>query len=157
MSVIDASQIVDVEGEPEVAPGHDRRRAVALAFAMFLSVGATAVGRDGPPATAPVDPPHTLVLSRDGDAVLFAFPDRLANEPPANLSYVTVVVRGTKGLAVNTGRISVRDDVKWSGPGSQPGAAQGWQVMWTEGGTAYTLSSDNGSLPDLLRVAGSLR
>ena len=157
MSVIDASQIVEVEGEPEVAPGQDRRRAVALAFAMFLSVGATAVGRDGPPATAPVDPPHTLVLSRDGSAVLFAFPDRLANEPPANLSYVTVVVRGTKGLAVNTGRIGVRDDVKGSGAGSQPSAGERWQVMWTEGGTAYTLSSDHGSLPDLLRVAGLLR
>ena len=157
MSVIDASQIVDVDGEPEVALGHDRRRAVALAFAMFLSVGATVVGRDGPPATAPVDPPHTLVLSRDGDAVLFAFPDRLANEPPPNLSYVTVLVRGTKGLAVNTGRIGVRDDIKSIAPGSQPSAAQGWLVTWTEGGIAYTLSSDHGSLPDLLRVAGSLR
>jgi len=149
--------VIDVDGEDPTPPGQDRRRAIALAFAMFLSVGVTAVGRDGPPATAPVDPPHTLVFSRDGNAVLFAFPDRLANEPPPNLSYVTVVVRGTKGLAVNTGRIGVRDEVKGSATGSQPSAAQGWQVMWTEGGTAYTLSSDRGSLPDLLRVAGSLR
>jgi hypothetical protein len=136
--------VVDLDGEDAIPPGQDRRRAVALAFVMFLSVGSTAVSRDGPAATAPVEPPHLLIVSPDvSDVVLFGFPDRLVNEPLPNLPYVTVVVRGTEGLALNT--VSERSPVK------------GWMVTWTEGGTAYSLSSDRRDLSDLLRVAGSLR
>ena len=148
--------VVDLDGEDAIPPGQDRRRAVALAFVMCLSVGSTAVSRDGPAATAPVEPPHLLIVSADAsDVVLFGFPDRLANEPLPNLPYVTVVVRGTEGSAVNTGEIVVRDGIKWVGPVSQWNP--GWMVTWTERGTAYSLSSDRRTLPDLLRVAGSLR
>jgi len=141
MSVVDASQIVDVDGEPELAPGHDRRRAIALAFAMFLSVGATAVGRDGPPATAPVEQPHVLALPpRTADVYLYTMPDRLVNEPLANDDFLAVRVRGTEGLAARVG---------------SPGGV--WVVMWTEGGTAYWLGSEHRDVPDLLRLAGSLR
>lgn len=122
-------------------PGHDRRRAVALAFALCLAVGSATVGRDGPEATAPVEPPEMLSFSRDtSDVVLFAFPDRLANEPLMNLPFVPVRVRATEGLAVNM---------------ASPG--QSWVVTWTERGTAYWLSSDRRDLSDLLRLAGSLR
>ncbi len=135
--------VIELDGEDAIPPGQERRRTVALAFVMCLSVGSTAVSRDGPAATAPVEPPHLLIVSADaGDVVLFGFPDRLANEPLPNLPYVTVVVRGTEGLALNT--VSERSPV------------QGWTVTWTEGGTAYSLSSDRRTLTDLLRVAGSL-
>jgi len=114
---------------------------------MCLSVGSAAVGRDGPLATAPFEQVHILFLSRDtSHAVLFGFPDRLANEPLPNLPYVTVSVRGTEGLAVNTAT-----------PESPSTPAQGWLVTWTEGGTSYWLSSDQRDLSDLLRLAGSLR
>jgi hypothetical protein len=69
---------------------------------------------------------------------------------------MTVVVRGTDGLAVNTGEVFVRDDIRWGrGPDLLP--VQGWLVTWTEDGTAYSLRSDRRDLSDLLRIAGSLR
>ena len=124
---------------------------------MCLSVGSAAVGRDGPLATAPFEPVHILFLSRDtSHAVLFGFPDRLANEPLPNLPYVTVSVRGTEGLAVNTATVGVRR-VKQPEVESPSTPAQGWLVTWTEGGTSYWLSSDQRDLSDLLRLAGSLR
>lgn len=99
-----------------------------------------------------------LILSKDAtDAVLFGFPDRLANEPLPNLQYVQVVVRGTEGLAVNVAGGIVRPDIKWIADGSTGEDGEKWTVLWTEDGTAYSLSSDRRSLPDLLRVAGSLR
>ena len=130
---------------------------MVLGFALCLAVGSAAVGRDGPEATAPVEPPRTLVLSQHGDVVLFAFPDRLANEPLPNLPYVTVLIRGTEGLAVNTSPVIIRDDIKWiDGHVEDQPAVRGWLITWTEGGTAYTLSSDRRELSDLLRLAGSL-
>lgn len=45
--------IVDLEGEDAAPPGHDRRRATLLAFALCLAVGSAGVGRDGPEATQP--------------------------------------------------------------------------------------------------------
>ena len=150
--------IVEVDGGPATSAGQDRRRAVVLAFAMCLAVGSSTVGRDGPAATAPVEAPHTLILSRDTtDAVLFGFPDRLANEPLPNLPYVTVVVRGTEGLAVHTAETDVRDEIKWIEFDPQESSVQGWLVTWTEGGTSYSLTSAHRKLSDLLRVAGSLR
>jgi hypothetical protein len=131
---------------------------VVLAFALCLAVGSAAVGRDGPEATVPVEPMRTLTMSGDtSDVVLFAFPDRLANEPLPNLNFVTVVVRGTDGLAVTTGESVVRDDIRWITADPPANAVRGWLVIWTERGTAYSLSSDRRDLSDLLRVAGSLR
>ena len=131
---------------------------MVLAFALCLAVGSATVGRDGPEATAPVEPPRLLTgWEETSDVVLFAFPDRLANEPLPNLNFVTVVVRGTQGLAVNTGQIFVRDDIKWTAGEPPANPVQGWLITWTEGGTAYSLSSDSRELSDLLRVAGSLR
>lgn len=131
---------------------------MAVAFALCLAVGSAAVGRDGPEATVPFEPSRTLVLSQHGDVVLFAFPDRLANEPLPNLNYVTVTVRGTEGLAVNTGEWFIRDDVKWiDGRADAQPPVRGWLITWTEAGTVYSLSSESRDLSDLLRVAGSLR
>jgi hypothetical protein len=152
--------IVEVEGHEATPPGHDRRRAMILAFALCLAAGSTTVGRDGPEATAPVEPPRTLFVSRDTtDVVLFAFPDRLANEPLPNWGFLPVRVRGTEGLAVNLDEPRTREDVVWIA-GDSPmvtGEHPKWVVFWTEAGTAYSLSSDSRDLADLLRVAGSLR
>jgi len=133
--------IIDLDGGPEVGAGGDRRRALTLAFAMCLVIGGSVVGRDGPLATAPIDQPHVLALPpRTSDAYLYAMPDRLANEPLSNLEFAAVSVRGTEGLAARIG---------------SPGGV--WVVTWTEGGTAYWLGSDHRDVPDLLRLAGSLR
>jgi hypothetical protein len=153
--------IVDLDGEPESTPGRDRRRALTLAFALCLAVGGATVGRDGPAATAPVEPPRTLFVSRDtSDVVLFGFPDRLANEPLPNWGFLPVRVRGTEGLAVNLAEPLPREaNVVWIA-GDSPmvtGEHPRWVVFWTEAGTAYSLSSESRDLSDLLRVAGSLR
>jgi hypothetical protein len=141
MSIGDAAKIIDLDAEPEPASGHDRGPAIALAFAMCLAVGSSAVGRDGPLATAPTDGAHVLALPpRILDAHLFTMPDRLANEPLSNLEFVVVRVRGTQGLGARVG---------------SPGGV--WLVTWTEGGTAYWLSSERRDLPDLVRLAASLR
>ncbi len=140
MSVISGA-IVEIEGGSATAPGHDRRGAVALAFAMCLAVGSAGVGRDGPDATVPIEVPHVLALPpQTVDAHLFTMPDRLANEPLSNLEFIAVPVRETEGLGARVG---------------SPGGV--WLVTWTEGGTAYWLSSEHRDLPDLVRLAGSLR
>ena len=140
MSLVAAGSIVELDAEPEL-PGRDRRRAVTLTFALCLAIGSATVGRDGPVATAPIDPAHVLALPpRIVDALLFTMPDRLANEPLSNMEFVAVSVRGTQGLGARVG---------------SPGGV--WLVTWTEGGTAYWLSSEHRDLPDLVRLAGSLR
>lgn len=150
--------VIDVEGDDAAPPGHDRRAATVLAFALSLAFGSATIGRDGPEATAPVDPPRMLIVSPGtSDVVLFAFPDRLANEPLPNLPYVTVSVRGTEGLAVSTGDVFAPDNNKWIGAGAPATRVQGWLITWTEAGTEYSLSSESRDLSDLLRVAGSLR
>ena len=114
---------------------------MVLAFTLYLAVGSAVIGRDGPLATAPIDAAHVLALPpRTADAQLFTMPDRLANEPLANMEFIAVSVRGTQGLGARVG---------------SPGGL--WLVTWTEGGTAYWLSSDRRDLPDLVRLAGSLR
>jgi hypothetical protein len=131
---------------------------MVLTFALCLALGSATVGRDGPEATAPVEPPRMLIVSRDmSDVVLFAFPDRLANEPLPNLPYVTVSVRGTEGFAVHTGEMFARVDGKWISENPGASRVQGWLITWTEAGTVYSLSSESRDLSDLLRVAGSLR
>jgi hypothetical protein len=160
MSPGDVGQIIDMDGAPEAEPGHDRRGALVLAFAMCVAIGGAAVGRDGPAATAPLEPPRTLLVSGEtSGVVLFAFPDRLANEPLPNWVFLPVQVRGTEGLAVNLAEPPPREGVVWIA-GDSPmvtGEHAKWVVFWTEAGTAYSLSSDGRDLPDLLRVAGSLR
>jgi hypothetical protein len=152
--------IIDIDGEPASAPGRDRRRALTLAFSLCLAIGSATVGRDGPAATAPLEPPRTLFVSGEtSGVVLFAFPDRLANEPLPNWGFLPVRVRGTEGLAVNLAEPPPREGVVWIA-GDSPmvtGEHARWVVFWTEAGTAYSLSSDGRDLPDLLRVAGSLR
>ena len=136
-----SSAIVDLDGEPEPAPGRDRGRAMVLVFAMCVAVGGAFVGRDGPLATAPIDPAHVLALPpRIFDAQLFTMPDRLANEPLSNLEFVALPVRGTQGLGARVG---------------SPGGV--WLVTWTEDGTAYWLSSERRELRDLVNLADSLR
>ena len=100
-----------------------------------------------------------FVSSDASDVVLFAFPDRLANEPLPNLGFVSVRVRGTEGLAVNLAEPAAREGAAWIASDSPMGTGEHprWMVFWTEAGTAYSLSSDHRDLPDLLRVAGSLR
>lgn len=133
--------IFEVEGENATPAGDERRSAVALMFALCLAVGSATVGRDGPVATSPIDPAHVLALPpKTADAHLFTMPDRLANEPLSNLEFVAVRVRGTEGLGARVG---------------SPGGV--WLVTWTEGGTAYWLSSENRELSDLVNLAGSLR
>jgi hypothetical protein len=150
--------IVDLDGGDDRPAGADRRRAVLTAFALCLAIGAVAVGRDGPAATAPnATTTTTTIWDRSGTAVLgapvstlalppgtadarlFTMPDRLTNEPLANLPFVTVRIRGTEGLGVRVG------------------SPEGAWVMWTEGGTAYWLSSEHRDLGDLVDLAGSLR
>jgi hypothetical protein len=131
--------IIEVAGE--TAPGKERHDAIVLVFAFALAVGIPLLGRDGPPATAPFEAAATLSLpSGTQDVRLFTFPDRLANEPLTNLDFVIVPVRGTQGLAAKVG---------------SPGGV--WVVTWTENGTAYWMSSEQREIPDLLRLAGSLR
>jgi hypothetical protein len=131
--------IIEVEGE--TPPGNDRHSALVLVFAFVLAAGVPLVGRDGPLATAPFEPAPTLSLpAGTQDVTLFTFPDRLANEPLANLEFAPVSVRATQGLAAKVG---------------SPGGV--WVVTWTERGTAYWMYSEHRDIPDLLRLAGSLR
>ena len=133
--------IVELDGEAEPAPGRDRLRAMILVFAMCVAVGGASVGRDGPVATAPIEPAHVLALPlRIVDAQLFSMPDRLANEPLATWEFVGLPVRGTQGLGARV---------------SPPGGV--WLVTWTEDGTAYWLTSEHRELTDLVNLADSLR
>ena len=156
--------IIEVEGEPESAPGRDRRRAMTLAFALCLAIGSAGVGRDGPAATQATKPDSLMIFDRDGTYVVIAsadqwgplahlslpanspgvllswIPDRLANEALPPLPYVPVRVRAVPGLAVE----GVRDgDYR--------------MVTWTELGNVYWLVSDHGDIADLVRLADSLR
>jgi hypothetical protein len=135
--------VIELEGGENTAPpGHDRRRALAVAFAMCLALGSAFLGRDGPLATAqPADDP-TLALqpTAPSDVVLFAFPDRLANEPPPPMAWMPVRIRRTEGLAVQArrpGDISI--------------------VTWTELGTVYWLSSERQRADQLIVIADDLR
>ncbi|TMG57560.1 MAG: hypothetical protein E6H84_00450 [Chloroflexi bacterium] len=131
--------VIEIEGDDATPPGHDRRRALVVAFAMCLAVGSAFLGQDGPTATAQSVEGPTLALqaTAPADIVLFGFPDRLANEPPPPLAWVPVQVRKTEGLAVyDQHGISI--------------------VTWTELGTAYWLSSDRRHVDQLITIADSL-
>jgi hypothetical protein len=135
--------IVDLDGELEAACGSEHRSALALVFVLCLAVGGSLVGRDGPVATQPYSSVSTQVLSLPpdtGQARLFTFPDRLANEASSPLIVLPVRVRATTGLAVDAAR-----------PGDER------IITWTEAGTVYWLSSDSRDIADLLHLANSLR
>ena len=149
-----SSVIIDLDGDPELAPGRDRRRALTLALALCLAIGSAGLGRDAPEATQGTT---MTIFSRDGasvvappadqlslppnttDVLLSFIPDRLANEALPPLPFIPVRVRAVSGLAVEARR---------------PGDLQ--MVTWTEGGKVYWLVSDRRDVADLLRLADSL-
>jgi hypothetical protein len=159
-----SAAIIDLDGEPQSTAAADRRGAVVLGFALCLAFGSAFLGRDGSVALRDASPPtgattaaeprpdvwaplpatvlfRTLSLPPNTTDVQFqVFPDWLANEqlPPAQ--YTRVRVRSGSGLAVEAVR-----------PGDQR------IVTWTEGGTVYWLISDRRDIPDLVRLADSLR
>ena len=136
-----SSGVVDLEGEPIPPAGRERRHAIILAFVLGLALAAAAIGRDKPATLVGFEPARTLTLPAGlTDVELVAFPDRLANEPPPPLPYVSVRVRGTEGLAVVT-----------RGLGLVP------TLYWTEGGMAYWLTSSDRDVSDLITIAESLR
>ena len=164
MSLVEQAQIVDLDSEPEAAPGHDRRHAMTLAFVLCLAIGSAGLGRDGPAATQATPPESLMIFSRDGAFLVAApadqwgplahlslpanspgvllswIPDRLANEALPPLPFVPVRVRAVPGLAVE---------------GPRDGDYR--MVTWTERGNVYWLVSDHGDITDLVRLADSLR
>ncbi|HEV8536835.1 MAG TPA: hypothetical protein VGR87_14105 [Candidatus Limnocylindria bacterium] len=87
---VTSGTIVEVEGEAASPPGHDRRGAVTLAFALCLAVGSALVGRDGPSATAPAAAPRpapaftTMLINSPADRPLNRVPF-VAERPSAYL------------------------------------------------------------------------
>ena len=164
MSLVDAAQIVDVDGETEAAPGRDRRRAMTLAFALCLAISSAGLGRDGPAAMPATKPSSMMLFSSDGAYVvaerpdqwgpygqlslpsnstgilLSWIPDRLANEALPPLPFVPVRVRRVSGLAAE---------------GPREGDFR--MLTWSERGNIYWLVSDHGDIADLVRLADSLR
>ena len=157
--------IVDLEGEVDSAPGHDRRRAMTLAFALCLAIGSAGVGRDGPAAIHETAPVSMMIFGGDGINVIAArpdqcgplaqhlclpsnttgvllswIPDRLANEALPPLPFVPVRVRSVSGLAVEGPR---QGDYR--------------MLTWSERGNVYWLVSDHGNVADLVRLADLLR
>jgi len=151
--------IIDIDGEPESAPGRDRRRAMALAFAFCLAIGSAVVGRDGPAVTTADSARGLMVFNHDGtrvvtapsnadlslppnttDVLLSVVPDRLANEAWPPLQFVPVRVRSVIGLASE---------------GLRPGDYR--MVTWIERDNAYWLVSSKRDIADLVRLADSLR
>jgi hypothetical protein len=163
MSLVEQAQIVDLDGEPEAAPGRDRRHAMTLAFVLCLAIGSAGLGRDGPAATQ-ARPDSLMIFSRGGSFLVAApsdqwgplahlslpatspgvllswIPDRLANEALPPLPFVPVRVRAVPGLAIE---------------GVREGDYR--MVTWTERGNVYWLVSDHGDIADLVRLADSLR
>src|SRR5256885_14588464 len=68
--------LIDLDGDVESAPGHDRRHAMALAFVLCLAIGSAGVGRDGPAATEARRPDSFTLFSRDGTFVVAAAADQ---------------------------------------------------------------------------------
>jgi hypothetical protein len=86
---------------------------------------------------APVPGLSTLALPTGvTDVELSAFPDWLANEPPAASLRAVVAIRGTMGIA----------------------SVEGLTVVnWTEQGISYRLESLARTVPELVLLADSLR
>ena len=153
--------IIDIDGESELAPGRDRRRALTLAFALCLAIGSAGVGRDDPAVTTAESAREMVVMvfDRDGtrvvttppsadlslppnttDVLLSAVPDRLANEAWPPLQFTPIPVRSVMGLASE---------------GLRPGDYR--MVTWNERGNAYWLVSSQRDVADLVQLANSLR
>jgi len=155
--------IIEIDSGSDATPGRDRRRAIAIAFALCLAVGSAGLGRDGPvgirmEGAANAEPYRPLIFDPGGsyvggapaehlalppntaDALLSFIPDRLANEALPPLKFTPVHVRKTQGLAVDAVR---------------PGDYR--MVTWTENGNVYWLVSNRRDVADLLHLADSLR
>ena len=135
-----AAEIVDLDRDESAARGRDRRAALVVAFAMCLGVASAFLGTDSPSAIKPpAQPELALQAAAPSDVALFAFPDRLANEPLPTLDFRVVQIRGRPGLAL---------------PPS--GAGDATVIAWTEGGSWYWLSSPRRQISELVDIADKL-
>jgi hypothetical protein len=127
------------------------QRIVLICIGTALAAAALLTQRPGEPTQTPaatatpkptgalVAPPRpaTLVLPQGViDVELSAFPDWLANEPPAASLRAVVAIRGTMGIASVEGPTVVN---------------------WTERGISYRLESVARTVPELVVLADSLR
>jgi hypothetical protein len=176
---VTSGAIIDLDGEPEARTGADRRRAVALGFALCLAVGSAFVGRDD--STAISERPTTLVIcDRTGDQCVPATAvDSWVMFAPQSwgaLPSRTVFDR-TLTLPANTTDVQLQVFPDWLANEQLPPAqytpvriraASGLAVdavrpgdqrmiTWTELGTVYWLYSDRRDIADLVRLADSLR
>jgi len=157
--------IIEIDSGSDATPGQDRRRAIALGFALCLALGSSVIGRDDPVSTKGLALPSVesesltvTIFNRAGtrvatapaeglslppntaDALLSFIPERLVNEALPPFQFVPVRVRAVPGLAVDAAR---------------PGGYR--MVTWVEQGNMYWLVSDKRDIPDLLQLADSLR
>jgi hypothetical protein len=119
----------------------------ALAAAALLAQQRSREPGPAPAPTASARPTGALLAPRPQlsslalpssvtDVQLSAFPDWLANEPPAASLRAVVAIRGTMGIA----------------------SVEGLTVVnWTEHGVSYRLESMERSVADLVVLADSLR
>ncbi len=119
----------------------------ALAAAALLAQQRSMEPGPAPAPTATARPTGALLAPRPQlsslalpssvtDVQLSAFPDWLANEPPAASLRAVVAIRGTMGIA----------------------SVEGLTVVnWTEHGVSYRLESMERSVADLVVLADSLR
>jgi hypothetical protein len=119
----------------------------ALAAAALLAQQRSREPGPAPAPTATARPTGALLAPRPQlsslalpssvtDVQLSAFPDWLANEPPAASLRAVVAIRGTMGIA----------------------SVEGLTVVnWTEHGVSYRLESMERSVADLVVLADSLR
>lgn len=128
------------------------QRIVLIGIATALAAAALVAQQRGgsepePAPTATPTPTGAFLYPRTGlvslalpaglaDVDLSAFPDWLANEPPAASLRAVVAVRGTMGIA----------------------SVEGLTVVnWTEHGISYRLESLHRTVPELVVLADSLR
>jgi len=128
------------------------QRIVLIGIATALAAAALVAQQRGgsepePAPTATPTPTGAFLYPRTGlvslalpaglaDVDLSAFPDWLANEPPAASLRAVVAVRGTIGIA----------------------SVEGLTVVnWTEHGISYRLESLHRTVPELVVLADSLR
>jgi hypothetical protein len=96
--------IVELEGGDATPAGQDRRRAVALAFALSLAVGSASVGPDRPAALAPRAPePQAAMHAPSGEWVVFSSPASGRWQPA--VWGPTRAVTGSIGPAGANGRV----------------------------------------------------
>jgi hypothetical protein len=70
-------EIVDLEGEDAAPSGQDRRRAVALVFALCLALTSAFAGRDKPQALAPAEAITGVALVEPPRHILSSLPSQV--------------------------------------------------------------------------------